>query len=415
LGPSLVDTQVTEFGIACEACHGPGKQHVLLHDNVTLLAAPKTSDSIVNPAALSHQLSAQVCGQCHSVRNSLSPKREQEYLVSGESYRPGEELAKSKTIIQPASDGNESIDSGIFWSDGTVRVSGREFNGLLKSPCYNHGGSSGKVLSCISCHKMHLDTDSADALETWSNHQLKPGMRSNLACTQCHDEFREEAKLVAHTHHPADSGGSDCMNCHMPYTSYGLLKASRSHQIESPSVATTLETGRPNGCNQCHLDKSLGWTAAYLNQWYGIESPELSEDDQDISYTVLSCLKGNAIQRALAGWTIGWPEAHKASTTDWVVPYLGFLLQDNYHAVRFIADRSLRNLPGYEKSTYDSLAPKTERDQAARKIVQKWRLQSDREGTTGPALLISAGGQPMIKRIDEFLRQRDLTKIVIGE
>ena len=178
---------------------------------------------------------------------------------------------------------------------------------------------------------------------------------------------------------------------------------------------TTLETGRPNGCNQCHLDKSLGWTAAHLNQWYGIESPELSDDDQNVSSTVLSCLKGNAIQRALAGWTIGWPEAHKASTTDWVVPYLGFLLQDNYHAVRFIADRSLRNLPGYEKSTYDSLAPKIERDQAARKIVQKWRLQSDREGTTGPALLISAGGQPMIERIDEFLQQRDLTKIVIGE
>lgn len=405
-----MQTQVADFGIACEACHGPGEEHI------RAVREQKTENlQIVNPNDLDAKISSQVCGQCHAAISLADKGATADWLQHGWRYRPGEELDKSKTIIQPANDGKESIDSGIFWNDGTVRVSGREFNGLLKSPCYNHGGDTGKVLSCTSCHNMHLDTESADALGTWSNHQLKPDMRSNLACTQCHEEYREEAKLVAHTHHPADSGGSNCMNCHMPYTSYGLLKASRSHQIENPSVTTTLETGRPNGCNQCHLDKSLGWTAAYLNQWYGIESPELSDEDQNVSSTVLSCLKGNAIQRALAGWTIGWPEAHKASTTDWVIPYLGFLLQDNYHAVRFIANRSLQGFSGYEQSGYDSLAQKTDRDRVARQIVQKWRSQVESDGTTGPAVLIAPGGQPMIKQIDEFLQQRDLMKIFIGE
>ena len=34
--------------------------------------------------------------------------------------------------------------------------------------------------------------------------------------------------------------------------------------IESPDVATTLKTGRPNACNLCHLDKTLDWTAEHL-------------------------------------------------------------------------------------------------------------------------------------------------------
>lgn len=196
-----MQTQVADFGIACEACHGPGEEHI------RAVREQKTENlQIVNPNDLDAKISSQVCGQCHAAISLADKGATADWLQHGWRYRPGEELDKSKTIIQPASDSEESIDSGIFWNDGTVRVSGREFNGLLKSPCYNHGGDTGKVLRCTSCHNMHLDTESADELGTWSNHQLKPDMRSNLACTQCHEEYREEAKLVAHTHHSADSG-----------------------------------------------------------------------------------------------------------------------------------------------------------------------------------------------------------------
>ena len=52
----------------------------------------------------------------------------------------------------------------------------------------------------------------------------------------------------------------------MPFTTYGLLKTIRSHQISNPSVQATLETGRPNACNLCHLDKTLEWTANALTR-----------------------------------------------------------------------------------------------------------------------------------------------------
>ena len=47
----------------------------------------------------------------------------------------------------------------------------------------------------------------------------------------------------------------------MTATTYGLVKAIRSHLIDSPTVESSLTTGRPNACNLCHLDRTLDWTA----------------------------------------------------------------------------------------------------------------------------------------------------------
>ncbi|MEC8337960.1 MAG: multiheme c-type cytochrome [Planctomycetota bacterium] len=410
--PTNMETAVADFGIACESCHGPGSEHIDRMQNNSKVDGL----AIVHPDTLDPKRSSEVCGQCHAAISLNSEEQTAQWLQHGWEYRPGDDLQQTKHINQPVSgDKTTFIDAGTFWDDGVVRVSGREFNGLLKSPCYDHDGQHGKIMTCTSCHEMHPDTNNPTELASWSHHQLKPQMRGNAACTQCHEEYLDQNVLASHTHHAPDSSGSDCMNCHMPYTTYGLLKASRNHAIEVPSVTTTFEVGRPNGCNMCHLDKSLGWTADYLKQWYGIESPELPEDEKEICFTILAALKGNAVQRALAAWALGWPEAQKASSTDWAIPFLGFLLQDNYHAVRFIADRSLGRLKGDEQTQYDSLAEKKERDQSARRIVQKWLQDKANRPTVGATFLMNDQGQPLIGEINRLLKQRDLQEIVIGE
>src|SRR5690606_17052559 len=52
-----------EMGIGCERCHGPGAQHVALHDGTS--AAEAADDPIVNPATLSTDRRESVCYQCH--------------------------------------------------------------------------------------------------------------------------------------------------------------------------------------------------------------------------------------------------------------------------------------------------------------------------------------------------------------
>lgn len=65
-------------------------------------------------------------------------------------------------------------------------------------------------------------------------------------------------EVTRHTLHGAGSAGSDCLNGHMPHTSYALFRAIRSHQIASPGVAASARYGTPNACNLCHLDRTRG-------------------------------------------------------------------------------------------------------------------------------------------------------------
>jgi hypothetical protein len=208
---------------------------------------------------------------------------------------------------------------------------------MIDSPCFTGG-----KLSCLSCHEMHPDADDPRPLATWANDQLAPSMDGDTACLQCHQELG--ANLEAHSSHAPESPGSRCYNCHMPHTSYGLLKAIRSHVVSSPDVAATIETGRPNACNQCHLDRSLGWTAEQLEAGWKIAPPALSDDQRTLSAGFMHALRGDAGERALTAAHAGMPEAQRAVRQPVLLPLLSLLLDDPYDAVRVIAARSIRSL-----------------------------------------------------------------------
>ncbi len=398
------DTRVAELGIACEACHGPGKEHV----RVARDGRVDANASIVNPADLTAKQSAQVCGQCHGV---TFVKDMRDWLRHGFRYQPGDDLAKTRHILRPAEDRDAAwvkrlaaewptVFDELFWSDGMVRVSGREFNGLAVSPCY-----AGGKLSCLSCHSMHRSEP---------NDQLARGMDGNRACLQCHESMRDA--VPAHTHHAADSTGSLCYNCHMPHTTYGLLKAMRSHQIDSPRVATSLKTGRPTACNLCHLDKTLAWTAKHLSTGYGAPSPVLTDEQQSISAALLWMLRGDAGQRALMAWHMGWDSALEASGRRWLAPFLAELLNDPYPAVRFVAYRSLRRLPGYDDVAYDFVGTADQRTRSRQDVLDRWRrIDVDRRERTGPAVLIDADGGLDEAAVERLLRQRDDRPVYLAE
>ena len=216
--------------------------------------------AVTHPAKLPHRLSAQICGQCHSVSIFQTTDQLADWLTHGFSYRPGDDLTQSRFLLRhdqnresPQLRKYERVIprfvSNTFWPDGMVKVTGREYSGIRESGCYQRG-----QLSCLSCHRLHQDANDSRPLQLWANGQLKPGMETNQACLQCHATFEKE--LESHTRHRRNSSGSQCYNCHMSHTAYGLLKAIRSHHISSPSVASSVQTGRPNACNQCHLDKN---------------------------------------------------------------------------------------------------------------------------------------------------------------
>ena len=99
----------------------------------------------------------------------------------------------------------------------------------------------------------------------------------------------------------------------MPHTSYALFKGIRSHRIDSPDATVSSTTGRPNACNLCHLDQNLDWTAEHLTSWYGQPELESKTDDAGISSAIQLALSGDAAQRVIAAWNLGWQPATNIS------------------------------------------------------------------------------------------------------
>ncbi len=424
-----VDTTVAELGIACEACHGPAAAHVAANRNplrrYQLHTGGAPDPTIVEPTRLDPQRSSQVCGQCHSIWEFPDAAGERAASAGGLPYRPGDELRATRFVAQPRVNGRSDTMQaliaadpdfvrGSFWPDGLVRVSGREYNGLLDSPCFADATEPERTLSCFSCHTMHKTPEDPRTVAEWADtHQVSAGMDGNAACTQCHAPIA--ADLPAHTNHAPESTGSRCYNCHMPYTSYGLLRAIRSHTVTSPSVRESVELGRPNACNLCHLDRTLAWSADHLREWYAQPAPRLDDNERSVAASILWLLRGDAGQRALAAWSYGWEPAQEVSGTSWMVPYLGELLGDRYDAVRFIAARSLRTIPGFETLQYDFAGDRQDRIEAAVGALRAWRNGSLARARRDPELLFGVDGTLDTAAMRRIFDQRDNRPLFLRE
>jgi len=424
-----IDTTSAEFGIACEACHGPGEAHLRSNQGPIRRyrqhLGGEPDPTIVDPSQLAPERASQVCGQCHSVWEFFDAASERVANAQGLPYRPGDDLEETRFIAQPMHKGDDPIFRrflrqdpdfvrGSFWDDGMVRVSGREYNGLLDSPCFRNASEPEHTLTCSSCHTMHKTPDDPRSVSTWaSTHQVSSDMNSNTACLQCHASL--EADVPAHTKHAADSTGSLCYNCHMPYTSYGLLKAVRSHTVSSPSVTETTEVGRPNACNLCHLDKTLDWTGQALNEWYGTVRPVLSAEESSVAASLLWMLQGDAGSRALTAWSLGWQPAQEASGTSWMVPHLTELLNDPYDAVRYISYRSLRSLPGYETYDYNYLGTREDRINQVLPVLQAWQAGPLARRRLDPELLVNPDGSLRTDEMRQLFDRRDNRRLFLRE
>jgi predicted CXXCH cytochrome family protein len=369
-------TEVGELGIACEACHGAAQRHVLAHQNPVRRLEQRYSGegdpTIVNPARLSVARADDVCARCHGSPNWRLAAWNRDTFA--DPFLAGQDLSRSFAFYWSEAQQRLPLEGqgkgakrpppepldGRFWGDGTPLTTAVEYQGMALSVCYQDGKGE---LRCISCHSMH---------QSDPNHQVKEGMRGNAACYGCHDSYRQ--RLVEHTHHAADSPGSLCSNCHMPYQVYSLLQTHRSHRIAIPRVRDSLGTGKPHACNLCHLDRSLGWTNEQLQRWYGTRPERLSADERALASSLLHLTRSDARSRAVVAGAFSWPAAQQASGRDWPAPLLMRTLEhERYPAVRYLAHRALRSLLG-RAADYDYQAMAAQR--AAQLRAMRLRLES---------------------------------------
>jgi hypothetical protein len=263
-----------EMNIGCEACHGPGGQHVTDPGKGTIRRSQ-------NP---------EVCGQCHTRGKSSEGL---DYVVKFDPQT--DRLADKMAFTRP-----EQGTTRSWWSNRVERDRHQEYLGYLQSgharslehlrqrakahpeevrpecfAChsseYHRAKDRSRIdaaslqygVTCIQCHDPHGRGDQVEAASV--------SKTEDTSCRACHFVPGVKSHLSDAHHYPCPENVARCIDCHMPVT--GLSAATfniRSHtlRIITPQEAQVL--GMPSSCNNasCHGGKDFGWLKNAYDKFY---------------------------------------------------------------------------------------------------------------------------------------------------
>ena len=265
-------------------------------------------------------------------------------MGKGDPFDAGENLAEFYTPVHGETQIGSVSFANRFWPDGSPRLTAYEYQGILNSPCFLKG-EPGNRINCNSCHTMH-DGDVKG--------QITTEMRTNVACTQCHTEMKDETVLAKHTKHAPTSEGSSCYSCHMPEVVYGVQTIHKTHQISVPNPALTAERGVPNACNQCHVDRSVNWALEHSKtlwpEHFG-NAKKPADPQFETAEGVRGLFAGDALTRAMMADAMS-----RRGERAWATPFLvEAFAGENYPIVRYFAANGLSSF-GWPLAKPDYLA-----------------------------------------------------------
>lgn len=141
-GLDLERVRWEEDGVQCEACHGPGSEHVRFADRAG--RNPSVEETQAIRATINSGLDAQTCGQCHSRGHTV--EGDSPYPLN---YLPGDDLSAVFEIV-PAD------DPVHWWQTGHAAEPNMQYNEWSLS---GHGNALSSMIgsdyadpSCMHCH-----------------------------------------------------------------------------------------------------------------------------------------------------------------------------------------------------------------------------------------------------------------------
>lgn len=242
-------TTFSEIDVSCEACHGPGADHVkwaerprwlryLFNENTGLAINLDERRGVswnINPETGTAKRSVprqstreiETCARCHARRAQI-----------WEDYRHGKPLGDTHRVAL--------LEDRLYFPDGQIRDEVYVYGSFVQSRMYHQG------VTCGDCHEPHSLTLRAPA---------------NALCAQCHSADKYASSR--HHFHASESRGAECVACHMPARTYMVVDPRRDHSLRVPRPDLSATLGVPNACNQCHTNRSAQWSVDQMRRWYG--------------------------------------------------------------------------------------------------------------------------------------------------
>jgi len=240
-------TTWTDINVACEACHGPGSDHLAWSKRepgwdriagnglVVQFDERRTIRWAIDPATGNARRSAaratdkeiETCARCHARRGQLS-----------EAVVPGRPLMDTHQPVV--------LQRGLYHADGQILDEVYEYASFRQSKMFHAG------VTCSDCHNPHT---------------LKLRANGSEVCVQCHAPGKYN--VASHHHHKAGSRGANCLECHMPTRTYMGVDVRRDHSFRVPRPDQSVSLGTPNACTACHKNKPATWAAAQVRAWLG--------------------------------------------------------------------------------------------------------------------------------------------------
>jgi tetratricopeptide (TPR) repeat protein len=220
------NTKYSLINVNCEACHGPGKNHV--NDVSRFGSDYKASATLKMTLNTNSKLLVDQCARCHMRREQISNN----YNFEGsmlDHYFP------------------QLITKDIYHPDGQILDESYVYGSFIQSKMFHND------VSCIDCH---------------DSHSLQVKFNGNKLCTQCHVPKTYDSPK--HHFHLTNSEGSKCINCHMTGKFYMGNDFRRDHSFRIPRPDLSIKYDTPNACVQCHNDKDNTWAWKQFQTQYGI-------------------------------------------------------------------------------------------------------------------------------------------------
>jgi tetratricopeptide (TPR) repeat protein len=239
------NTTWSDINVNCEACHGPGSDHL---DWAKLPEGARDYDSnmglILKTSGTTSKQYIESCAPCHSRRTSFGPNEHSD--------------AEYYNLHRP-----QNISPPLYYADGQILDEVYVFASFTQSKMYMQD------VKCNDCH---------------DSHSIKFKFDGNALCTQCHRP-EEYDTFQHHFHKYANEKGEPvknkfgemipvgegalCKTCHMPGNYYMGVDFRRDHSFRIPRPDLSIKYNVPNACNDCHDDKSFQWSEDWIKKYYG--------------------------------------------------------------------------------------------------------------------------------------------------